>query len=320
MKIMIADKFETEGIEGLKALGCEVMVQVGLKDDALRDAVAATRPAILVVRSTQVSAAVINACPELKVIIRAGSGYNTIDVAAASQRGVWVTNCPGKNAVAVAELAMGLMLAVDRRIPDNVIALRQGKWDKKGFGKARGLKGRTLGIVGLGVIGKEIAVRARAFEMNVIYSDVVRAPEFESKYGLAYRSMDDVLREADFITLHLPLLPDTKRLIDAKKLALMKPTTVLINTSRGEVIDQPALIEALRSGKLAWAALDVYEDEPGANDTTYAGPIAQVPNFYGTHHIGASTDQAQLAVAAEVVRIVDHYQRTGEVLNCVNRK
>jgi len=210
------------------------------------------------------------------------------------------------------------MLAMDRRIPDNVIALRKGVWDKKGFGKARGIKGRTLGIVGLGRIGSLIAVRALAFEMKIVYADVVRNERSEKEHGVRFVALAELLREADYVTLHIPLAADTEHIINAESLATMKPTAGLINTSRGDVVDEAALVEALRSGTIACAALDVFENEPGAGDSGFESPLAELANLYGTHHIGASTEQAQLAVAEETVRIVEKFQKTGEVLNRVN--
>jgi len=167
MRILIADKFEQSGRDGLQALGCEVTYEPDLKDDLLVQAISSNKPDVLVVRGTRVTEAMLEAGP-IKLVVRAGAGYNTIDVAAASRRGIYVSNCPGKNAIAVAELAFALILAVDRRIADNVIALRRGEWNKKGFSKARGLYGRTLGLIGLGQIGMEMIPRARALGMPVV--------------------------------------------------------------------------------------------------------------------------------------------------------
>src|SRR4029450_7923807 len=167
MKILIADKFEQSGIEGLKAAGCEVVSDPDLKDDALRDAIAATGAEVLVVRSTRVTAPMLDA-GRLSLVVRAGAGYNTIDVASASKRGIYVSNCPGKNAIGVAELAFALMLSLDRRVPDNVADLRAGKWNKKEYSKAQGLYGKTLGLLGVGSIGQEMIRRAAGFGLNVV--------------------------------------------------------------------------------------------------------------------------------------------------------
>ena len=320
MKVLIADKFEDAGQAALREAGFELVLDPSLEGESLKKRVADFNPKILVVRSTRVTKEILEAGPDLGLVIRAGSGYNTIDIDAAADRGVAVANCPGKNAEAVAELALGLILAIDRRIPHNVMELRKGVWNKKEFSKARGLKGRTLGIVGLGKIGRLVAMRALAFEMKIIYSDIVRNEQMEKEHGVRYVSLDDLVREADYITLHVPLTGETEHIINAARLDKMKPTAAVINTSRGDVVDTKALAAALKQGKIAWAALDVYEDEPGANDKVFGLPLAEVDHLYGTHHIGASTEQAQLAVAEEAVRIARTFKETGEVLNWVNKR
>jgi len=318
MKVLIADKYESEGVEQLTALGCEVTTNADLAGPALGDALRGGGHSVLVVRSNHVTKEIIDAAASLKLVVRAGAGYDTIDVVAAAARGVRVANCPGTNSVAVAELVMGLMLALDRRIADNVVDLRRGAWNKNEYSKARGLKGRTLGIVGLGRIGCELAKRAKAFDMALLYTDVVRNERAEAEFGIRKVELEVLLRQSDFVSLHVPGGGETKHLIDADKLALMKPTAFLVNCSRGGVVDEKAMAGAIERGALAGAGLDVYEIEPGAKDTAFTDPVVKVPRVYGTHHIGASTDQAQLAVAAEVTRVVEHYRKTGEVLNCVN--
>jgi D-3-phosphoglycerate dehydrogenase / 2-oxoglutarate reductase len=318
MKVFIADKFEAEGVEQLRKLGVEVVSEAGLKDAALAKRVGELDPEILIVRSTKGNAETLKAGKQLKVVIRAGSGYDTIDVAAAKERGIKVTNCPGMNSVAVAELVMGLMLAVDRRIADNVADLRAHKWNKKEFSKARGLKGSTLGIVGVGKIGSEVAKRALAFDMHVIYYDVIPDIKPADHPNCKRAALDDIFRQADVVTLHVPGTGDTKHLVNAARIATMKPNAVIINTSRASVIDEAALIAALKEKKIRAAAVDVYENEPAADAKEITSPLADIPNLYGTHHIGASTDQAQLAVAYETVRIVKEYKHAGKVINCVN--
>src|SRR6266571_6385618 len=182
MLVLIADKFEQLGREGLQAIGCEISFQPDLKDDALADAISKQQPDVLVVRGTKVTESMLAAGP-LKLVARAGAGYNTIDVAAASRRGIYVSNCPGKNSIAVAELAFGLILAIDRRIVDNVISLRRGAWNKKEFSKARGLFGRTLGLIGGGRIGREMIPRARSFGMQVIAWSRNLTPELATALG-----------------------------------------------------------------------------------------------------------------------------------------
>lgn len=305
MNVLIADKFEKAGVAKLGELGCKVTLDADLSGDSLRDALGAGGVQVLVVRSTQVSAEIMAAGQALELIVRAGAGYDTIDIGAARDKGIAVCNCPGKNSVAVAELTMGLMLALDRRIVDNTVDLRRGVWAKKQYSQARGLKGRTLGIVGLGRIGYEIAVRAKAFEMELIYHDVIDQPKLERELGIARRSFEQVLAESDFLSLHVPGGDKTRHLIGERQLAMMKPTAFILNCSRGGVIDEKALARAVEAGTVGGAGLDVYEREPKATDTVFADPVVQAPRIYGTHHIGASTEQAQLAVADEVVRIIE---------------
>ncbi len=318
MKILIADKFEAFGIAELKKLAEQVICEPELKDASLTERVAGLDPTILIVRSTKVNADTLKAGRNLKLVIRAGSGYDTIDVAAASQRGIKVANCPGMNAVAVAELVMGLMICLDRRIADNVADLRAHRWNKKEYSKARGLKGSTLGIVGVGRIGTEVAKRALAFDMNVLYYDIIPdlRPVDDSRCRRA--ELDELFRQSDIVTLHVPGTGQTRHLVNADRLASMKPHAMIINTSRPSVIDEAALIAALKEGRIRAAAVDVYENEPPADAKAIDSPLADLPNLYGTHHIGASTDQAQAAVAEETVRIVREFKNTGRVLNCVN--
>ena len=318
MKVLLADKFEQEGVAALEAAGCEVVSDPSLKEDALITALAETGCDVLVVRSTKVQAPMFDAATNLSLVIRAGAGYDTIDTAAAAERNIRVCNCPGKNSAAVAELALGLMLALDRRIVDNTVDLRNGRWAKKAYSKARGLKGRTLGVVGLGKIGYEIAKRAAAFDMNLIYTDIVDQKEMEKELGIVKKSFDEVIAEADVITLHVPGGAGTKHLIGSAELAKMKPTTFLINCSRGGVVDEKALAGAIESGKLGGAGLDVYEIEPDATAETFEDPVVQTARVYGTHHIGASTEQAQLAVAEEVVRIIKAKMAGNDLPNIVN--
>ncbi len=318
MKVLIADKFEKAGLNKLEALGCKVTLDADLSGDSLRDAVRDSECNALVVRSTKVTPDVLEAGKSLELVIRAGAGYDTIDTAAAKQRNIRVCNCPGKNSVAVAELAVGLMLALDRRIVDNTVDLRNGVWAKKEYSKARGLKGRTLGIVGLGRIGYEIARRAAAFDMELIYSDVIDCKEVEKELGIRKVSLDTVLAEADFISLHVPGGDKTRHMIGTEQFAKMKPTAFILNCSRGGVIDQRALAKAVEQGQIAGAGLDVYEMEPKATDSVFSDPVAKTARVYGTHHIGASTEQAQLAVADEVVRIIEEKTKGNEPPNCVN--
>src|SRR2546423_6053498 len=242
MKVLIADKFEQSGRDGLQAIGCEVSFQPDLKDEALVEAIGQEQPDVLVVRSTKVNEAMLDA-GALKLVVRAGAGYNTIDVAAASRRGIYVSNCPGKNSIAVAELAFALILALDRRIADNVIALRRGEWNKKEFSKARGLFGRTLGLVGVGKIGAEMIPRARAFGMPVVAWGRSLTRETAGCLGVEYKATPaDVAREADIVSIHVALNSETKGFLGSDFFQAMKDGAYFINTSRGEVVDQSALV------------------------------------------------------------------------------
>jgi len=319
MKILIADKFEQVGLDALKALGSTIEFQPDLTTDDLPAVAEKHGPDVLVVRSTKVPAPVFGAADSLKLVIRAGAGYDTIDTAAAGARGVSVANCPGMNSTAVAELAIGFMLALDRRIPQQTADLRAGVWAKKSWAKlGRGLKGRTLGLIGVGQIGRLVARRALAFEMKILYQDIVPCEELDDHPDAKRVEREELLKNSDIISLHVPAMEETKNLINARTLALMQPHAYLINTTRGSVVDQKALVKALQDGTIGGAALDVYADEPKAEDKTIGMEILSLPNFIGTHHVGASTEQAQIAVAEEVVRIVKGFAETGEVLHCVN--
>jgi D-3-phosphoglycerate dehydrogenase len=337
MKVLLADKFEKSGIEGLKAAGCEVIFEPDLKDAALTEALAKTGAAVLVVRSTQVTEPMMDA-GRLALIVRAGAGYNTIDVKAASKRGIYVSNCPGKNSIAVAELAFGLMLALDRRIPDNVAELLRGKWNKKEYSKAKGLHGATLGILGFGKIGQELARRAMGFGMNlVIWSEIgVRVDRDAIPVDLplmlqvrpgagslieeritVVQTPAEVAEKCDILSIHLAAGPLTKSIVNAAVLDKLKPGAFVINTARADVVDYKALAKAVKE-KGVRVGLDVYPGEPTSATGDFTHELLGLPGVYGTHHIGASTDQAQEAIAAETVRIVTTFKETGRVPNVVN--
>jgi len=332
MRALIADKFEPSGIDGLKALGVDVLNEPDLNEQTLVDAVATKQPEILVVRSTKVVEAAMG--PSLKLIVRAGAGVNTIDVKAATARRIQVANCPGKNAIAVAELAMALLLALDRRIPDAVADLRAGKWNKKEYSKARGLYGSTMGILGTGAIACEVMKRAAAFGLHLVvwsrrFNGLDRAMSSAEAADLGLEqaarlvpihlapSPAEVAARSDILSIHVALAPETKNLVDAAVLSKLKPGSIVINTARGEVIDHAALAAAIKDRKLR-VGLDVFAIEPGAPAAEFADPIVKEPGVYGTHHIGASTDQAQEAIAAEAVRIVKVWKETGKAPNAVN--
>jgi D-3-phosphoglycerate dehydrogenase / 2-oxoglutarate reductase len=321
LKVLIADKFEQLGIDGLKALGCEVISQPNAGAN-LGGALAEADPEILVVRSTKVPAAVMDRAKNLKVIIRAGAGVDNIEVPAATARNIAVCNTPGMNAVAVAELAMGLLICCDRRIPDQCETLKAGTWDKKGFGKARGLKGLTLGVVGVGHIGQEVIKRATAFGMNVVVWSRGITPQHAAALNCEFGGTDTpalhaLAKRCDAISVHLPAAPSTNKLFGKDFFAAMKPGAYFINTSRGSLVDEAALCEAIKA-KGVRAGLDVYDKQPGEPQAKFDCDLSKLQGVYTTHHSGASTDQAQNAVAGEVVRIVKVYRESGRVENAVN--
>ena len=316
MKIFIADKFSEAHIDRLKTLGCEVTYQPSVKAEDLPAIIGPYK--VLVVRSKQVTADTLKAADQLAVVLRAGAGVNTIDVKTASARGVFVTNCPGKNSIAVAELVFALLLGIDRRIADGVSSLRAHKWNKREFSKADGLFGKTLGVVGVGQIGREVINRAQAFGLHCLAWSRSLTPGKAEEMGVERcENLDDIFRRADIVSLHVALKPETRKLVNGARIGLMKPGAILLNTARGEIVDQPALLEALKAGRIK-AGLDVFDPEPAEGTADFADPILDLPNLYGSHHIGASTEQAQNAIADEAMRIIETFFQTGVVLNCVN--
>ncbi len=314
MKILIIDAFSEAHLEAFAALGLAVEYQPTIAAEDLPRAIADA--GILVARSKEVKAAAIEGARALALIVRAGAGVNTIDVKAASAHGIYVANCPGKNAVAVAELTLALLLSLDRRIPDQVRDLRAGQWNKKEYSQADGLFGRTLGIVGMGAIGQEVARRARAFGMHVVAwsrsLDDTRAAELGVE---RVRTVAELCGRADAVTLHVALAPETRGLIGEAALGRMKTRAMLINMARSEIVDSAALARAIAEKQLRVAS-DVFDGEPKAATGAFADALGR--SIYGTHHVGASTNQAQAAIADETVRIVRSFVERGEVPNCVN--
>jgi D-3-phosphoglycerate dehydrogenase len=313
VQVLIADKFPDLYIDQLKEMELEVIYSPKLGEKELPEA--AKEVDILVVRSTNVTAETINASKNLNLIIRAGAGVNNINIPAANQKGIYVANCPGMNSIAVAELAIGLMISLDRRIPDNVIDFRNGKWNKGEYSKAEGLMGKTLGIIGVGNIGKEVAKRALAFGMNVYGKDISR---IEGVMIKDFSEMSQLLPLCDIITIHLPATSQTKGLFNKEMFSYMKPNSMLINTARADIIDQDAMIEAIKTKNIR-VALDVIKNEPENKTADISSPLQELKNVYLTHHIGASTEQAQNAVAAETIRIIKDYIQSGVIAHWVNR-
>ena len=318
MRILIADKLAAFVPGRLQDTGATVHQEPALSGAELTKRLGEIDPEVLVVRSTKVTRADVDAAQGLSLIIRAGAGVNTIDLEAASERGVYVTNCPGKNAAAVAELTMGHLLNLDRRIADNVAELRAHRWNKKGFSSAPGLNGRTLAVLGTGTIGREVIHRAKAFGMKVVaWSRSLDDDEAEELEIARADTPEEAVRNAHAVTVHLALTNETRHRIDASVFDAMRPGAMFVNTSRGEVVDTAAMLAAIEQKGLR-VGLDVFEDEPSGGEGSFELPIADNPHVYGTHHIGASTDEAEEAVGREVVRIVSAYRRGRRIPNCVN--
>lgn len=316
MKILIADKFESIGVDGLKKLGAEVISDPSYTEDTLGEGMKKIMPDVLIVRSKKVTKATLEASKGLKMIIRAGAGYDTIDVATATTMKVPVTNCPGKNSIAVAELAFSLVLACDRRVPDATAELKNGQWNKAEYSKAKGINGSTIGIIGYGSIGKAVAVRAKAFGMKVIFYDPFIKEDDKVLGSKRMNSLNEIASGADVITLHMAATNDNKGIINESFFASMKKGAYFINTSRGSVVDYKALRNAIKEKNIR-AGLDVFEKEPKTTKDSFTDEILSMPGVYATPHIGASTDEAQNSIALEVVRIVERLQH-GEVINKVN--
>ncbi|MPY80317.1 MAG: hydroxyacid dehydrogenase [Actinophytocola sp.] len=318
MRILIADAFPDHAVTALRRDGHQVAYQPDTTADTLPDT--ARGHDAVVVRSTRVTADTIATASGLRLVIRAGSGTNTIDCEAAAGRGIAVCNVPGRNAVAVAELAFALLLALDRNVPDSVADLRAGRWDKKRYATARGILGRRIGVVGLGQIGLAFAERATAFGAHVY---AVAKPgrsqhllDRARAAGISFVDRIEALADTcDVLSFHVPATADTRRLVGRELLARVRPGTFVLNTSRGDVVDEDALIEAMDT-KGVRAGLDVFDGEPGQSTGTIDSPLARHPNVYGTHHIGASTEQAQHAIADEVVHMIQEYER-GRLLHRV---
>jgi D-3-phosphoglycerate dehydrogenase len=320
MRLLIADKLHPRAIEELRTLSLEVVYEPELTRESLERHLGGV--GILVVRSTEVTAAAIENAKQLNLIVRAGAEFGTIDVRAASKRGIYVANCPGRNAAAVAELVFGLMLSLDRRIPDAVASLRAGKWERQEYGKAEGLHGRTLGVVGLGAIGREVAQRARAFGLHVIGWSRSLTQARATELGITHAaSLHDLAARSHIVTLHIALNDRTRHIVDGRVIDLLPERAMLINTARADLVDHAALFEAVEKRGLR-VGLDVFPDEPRGT-RTFPGPdfLRSYPSggvVYGTPHIAAATDQAQLSIATEAVRIIRSFMIDATVPNVVN--
>jgi len=320
MRLLIADKLHPRAVEELRTLPLEVVYEPELNKESLEKRLQGV--GILVVRSTEVTAAAIESTKQLNLIVRAGAAYSTIDVRAASKRGIYVANCPGKNASAVAELVLGMMVALDRRIPDAVASLKAGKWERQEYGKAEGLHGKTLGIAGMGAIGRELAQRARAFGLNVVAWSRSLTPARANDLGVTYAaSIDELAAKSHVVSVHLALVERTKHIVSRRVIGLLPDHAMLINAARADLIEMDALMEAVDKRGLR-VALDVYSNEPRGSKAFSSPEIFRSTQsgglVYGTPHIAAATDQAQLAIATETVRVIRSFLLEGTVPNVVN--
>jgi D-3-phosphoglycerate dehydrogenase / 2-oxoglutarate reductase len=319
MQVLIADRFPDAHRDVLTTDGHGIRYEPDADTDALPGLLADAE--VLIVRSTRVPAPALVAAPSLRLIVRAGSGTDTIDVGAASAAGIAVCNVPGRNALAVAELAFALLLAIDRRIPDQVADLRAGRWRKADYQRARGIAGRRVGIVGLGEIGLAFAERARAFGcvLHALVRDD-RPPGTESRAAaLGIEMLGDLptlARTCDVLSFHIPLNTQTRGLIGADLLEYVQPEAILINTSRGDLVDPAALLAAVERKGIR-VGLDTHPDEPATGEASFDSALVRHPNVYGTHHVGASTAQAQLAVADGTLEVVAAFA-AGVLRDCVN--
>ncbi|MDA0768596.1 MAG: NAD(P)-dependent oxidoreductase [Chloroflexi bacterium] len=317
MKVLIADGFSEGARSDLKDSGFEVIYEPDVRDDALEKILHDTGSDVLVVRSTRVTEAMLRAS-RLGLVIRSGAGYNTIDVATATELGIKVANCPGMNANAVVELAFGLIIALDRHIPENVHDLRQGKWNKINYSSARGLSGSTLGLVGLGTIGQGMIPRARAFGMSVVGWSRSLTPERAEALGIEMKSSPvEVAAASDVVSIHVALTSDTRNLADEAFFQKMRDGAFFINTSRAEVVDESALANAVKTRGIR-AGLDIFEGEPATGTGEVDNPLFQLDGVIGTHHIGGQTSEAQRSIAEETVRIIQEFRDTGVAPNQVN--
>ncbi|MEX2463013.1 MAG: NAD(P)-dependent oxidoreductase [Balneolaceae bacterium] len=317
MNVYVADKLPEKAINDLKKIGLDVHSEPQTTAADLDKGLSSAQ--VLIVRSTVVSADCIQKSPELSLIIRAGAGVNNIDLEAASNLGIYVANCPGKNAIAVAELTMGLILSLDRYLGDNVSDFRNGVWNKAAFSKAEGLYGRTMGIVGTGQIGREVIERAKAFGLDVVAWSRSLTHEMAEEMEIEMAdSIREVASRSDILSVHLAMNAHTKGIISKKVLSALKDGSMFINTSRSGVVDEDALYEELKAGRLS-AGLDVFNDEPEFKQGEFKSRFQDLKNVYISHHIGASTEQAQLAVADDAVDIVRGYVQKGYVRNWINR-
>lgn len=313
MKVLISDNLAPVGEKILRDAGLEVDVRTGLSPEELVKIIPAYDG--LVIRSaTRVTAEIIEAAEKLKVVGRAGIGLDNVDIPAASQKGIVVMNAPDGNATTAAEHAVAMMMSLTRNVPQATASMKDGKWEKKKF-QGREVTGKTVGVVGIGRIGRIFAERAQGLRMKVIAFDPHMPREIVEKMGVELVSLDELCRRADYISVHVPLTPETKHVLGAKQFKMMKPDTMVVDCARGGVVDEKALYEALKSGTIRGAALDVFEVEPTNHENC---PLLGLDNFICTPHLGASTAEAQENVAVAIAEQLADYLLNGTVVNAIN--
>ncbi len=316
MRVLIADQFSETARADLAEGGFDVCYEPDASGGVLTGAIDRTKAEVLVVRSTRVTADMLEA-GRLRLVIRAGAGFNTIDVETAKSLDIDVSNCPGKNSNAVAEIAFGLIIALDRQITANASDLRHGIWRKASYSSARGLAGSTLGLVGVGRVGRAMIPRARAFGMSVVGWSRSLTDSEATTLGIDRKSSAiEVAKAGDVVSLHVALTEDTRGLAGRTFFGAMREGSIFINTSRAEVVDETALAWAVQERGIR-AGLDVFEGEPSSGTGTIENPLFSLEGVIGTHHIGGQTSEAQRAIADETVRIIREYRDTGSVLNLV---
>lgn len=322
MRLLIADKLHPRAVEELRSLPVDVLYEPELTKETLETKLAGV--GILVVRSKEVTRKAIESATQLNLIVRAGAETATIDVKAASERGIYVASCPGKNSSAVAELVYGMLVAIDRRIPDAVASLRAGKWERQEYAKAEGLIGKTIGIAGLGAIGRDVASRARAFGLHPIgWSRNLSAARAEH-LGIGYAaSLEELASKSDILTVHLALNDRTRGIISRRVFDVLPKRAIFINSARPDLVDYEAMQDAVKNKGLR-AFIDVVPNEPRGKKEiapdlfNLVTPTSTGGFLYATPHIAASTDQAQLSIATETVRVIRSFLVEGEVPNVVN--
>jgi D-3-phosphoglycerate dehydrogenase / 2-oxoglutarate reductase len=322
MRVLVADKLHPRALEELRTLPVDVLYEPELTKETLESKISGV--GILVVRSKEVTRKAIESARQLNLIVRAGAETSTIDVKAASERGIYVANCPGKNSSAVAELVFGLLVAIDRRIPDAAMSLRSGKWERLEYGKAEGLYGKTIGIAGLGAIGRDVASRAKSFGLHPLGWSRSLTPARAQELGIErVGTLDELASRSDILTVHLALNERTRQAFNRKIFDLMPRRAIFINCARPDLVDYEAMRAAIKEKGLR-VGMDVVPNEPRGKREIPADlfnesmPSANGGFLYGTPHIAASTDQAQLAIASETVRVIRSFLLEGHVPNVQN--